>query len=80
MSNLKTLMLAGTVMAMLPMAASAQFVTNRFTGTVTDGVDFADTYGFYPSGPFGGGDLTGMQFSLTTTIDVGSPRLREGLQ
>jgi hypothetical protein len=61
----------------LPSPASAQFVTTTFNGTVVDNggfgpttSDFADPFGFYPNGPFGGGDLIGLPFTLRMTIDV----------
>jgi hypothetical protein len=73
---------ASVALLALPTVASAQLVTNTFNGTVVpnaaDGFspattpDFADPFGFYPNGPFGGGDLIGRSFSLTTTIDIGS--------
>jgi hypothetical protein len=63
-----------------PSAASAQIVTTTFTGNVVpnaaDGFspattnDFADSFGFYPNGPFGGGNLIGMPFTLKMSIDV----------
>jgi hypothetical protein len=66
-----------------PSPASAQLVTNVFHGTVAataaDGFspattnDFADPFGIYPSGPFGGGNLIGRGFTLTTTMDVSDP-------
>jgi hypothetical protein len=68
----------------LPTAASAQYVTNVFHGTVTttgaNGPttnDFVDPFGFFPSGPFGGdplqnggSSLIGKPFTLTMSVDV----------
>ena len=65
---------------LLPSAASAQFVTTTFNGSVVlnaaDGFspattnDFADPFVIYPNGPFGGGNLIGEPFQLTITMDV----------
>lgn len=71
---------AVAAMAIALPAAADSYVTDVFHGTVAataaDGFsppttnDFADTFGFYPSGPFGGGNLIGSAFTLTTTVDV----------
>jgi hypothetical protein len=65
---------------LLPAPASAALITNIFTGTVVanavDGFspattnDFADPLNLFPQGPFGGGNLIGQQFTLTTAVDT----------
>lgn len=70
---------------LLPSTAFSQYVTTTFNGTVVanaaDGFspastgDFADPFGLYPNGPFGGNgaSLVGMPFQLTITMDVSDP-------
>ncbi len=36
--------------------------------------DFADPFALYPNGPFGGGNLVGMPFTLSMTVDVSEPQ------
>ena len=74
---------AAAALTLLPLTASAQFVTTTFNGTVApyaaDGFspattpDFADPFFLYPNGPFGGGNLIGRSFQLTMTMDVSDP-------
>jgi hypothetical protein len=73
-------LLIPTAWCLLSSPASADLITNTFTGTVVanaaDGFspattnDAADSFGIYPSGYFGGGNLIGQSFTLTTTVDT----------
>jgi hypothetical protein len=73
-------LLIPTVWCLLSAPASADLITNTFTGTVVataaDGFsppttnDVVDPFGIFPSGPFGGGNLIGQSFTLTTTVDT----------
>jgi PEP-CTERM motif len=73
-------LLIATVWCLLSAPASADLITNTFTGavvaTAADGFspattnDGADSFGIFPNGYFGGGNLIGQSFTLTTTVDT----------
>jgi hypothetical protein len=60
--NIKSVALASTVLALISTSASADIVTETWTGTVSSGVDNA--------GFFGGTNLTGAAFTATYTFDT----------